>query len=48
MIGSFPEQAKLDEIAKYCRFTVQPMTITETGFVPAERRQAAPASRRRR
>ncbi len=48
VIGSFPEQAKLDEIAKYCRFTVQPMTITETGFVPAERRQAAPVSRRRR
>ena len=48
IIGSFPEQAKLDEIAKYCKFTVQPMTITETGFVPAERRQPAPVSRRRR
>ncbi len=48
VIGSFPEQAKLDEIAKYCRFTVQPVTITETGLVPVERKQAAPASRRRR
>ena len=48
VIGSFPEQAKLDEIAKYCHFTVQPVAITETGFVPVERRQAAPAARRRR
>ena len=48
VIGSFPEQAKLDEIAKYCHFTVQPVAITETGFVPVERRQAAPAVRRRR
>ncbi len=48
VIGGFPEQAKLDEIAKYCHFTVQPVTITENGLVPAERRQAAPVSRRRR
>lgn len=48
VIGSFPEQAKLDEIAKYCHFTVQPVAITENGFVPVERRQAAPAVRRRR
>ncbi|MBQ2618231.1 MAG: DEAD/DEAH box helicase [Oscillospiraceae bacterium] len=48
VIGSFPEQAKLDEIAKYCHFTIQPVAITETGFVPVERKQAAPVSRRRR
>ena len=48
VVGSFPEQAKLDEIAKYCRFTVQPMAITETGLVPVERKQPAPAVRRRR
>jgi ATP-dependent RNA helicase DeaD len=48
VIGSFPEQAKLDEIAKYCHFTVQPMAITEGGMIPVERRQAAPAARRRR
>ena len=48
VIGSFPEQAKLDEIAKYCRFAIQPMEITETGMVPAERRKPAPVSRRRR
>ena len=48
VIGSFPEQAKLDEIAKYCRFTIKPVAITETGLVPVERKQAAPAARRRR
>ena len=48
VIGSFPEQAKLDEIAKYCHFSVQPVTITETGLVPAERKQATPVSRRKR
>ncbi|MBO4212279.1 MAG: DEAD/DEAH box helicase [Oscillospiraceae bacterium] len=48
VIGSFPEQAKLDEIAKYSHFTIQPVAITESGFVPVERRQAAPVSRRRR
>ena len=47
ILGSFPEQFKLDEIAKYAHFTVQPMTITETGLVPAQRRQPAPVSRRR-
>ena len=48
VIGSFPEQAKLDEIAKYCRFTIQPMAITESGFVPVERRKPTPVARRRR
>ena len=48
VIGSFPEQAKLDEIAKYCHFTVQPVTITETGLAPTERKQATPVSRRKR
>ena len=48
VVGSFPEQAKLDEIAKYCKFTVQPVAITEEGFVPVERRKPAPVSRRRR
>ncbi|MBQ1371706.1 MAG: DEAD/DEAH box helicase, partial [Oscillospiraceae bacterium] len=48
VIGSFPEQAKLDEIAKYSHFTIQPVAITESGFVPVERKQATPVSRRRR
>ena len=48
VIGSFPEQAKLDEIAKYCHFSIQPMAITETGLVPVERKQASPVSGKRR
>ena len=48
VIGSFPEQAKLDEIAKFCKFTVQPVAITENGLVPVERRKPATVSRRRR
>ncbi len=48
VVGSFPEQAKLDEIAKYCHFTIQPVAITENGLVPVERKQAAPVARRRR
>ena len=36
IIGNFPEQAKLDEIAKYSHFTIQPMALTETGLVPLE------------
>ncbi len=36
IIGNFPEQAKLDEIAKYSHFTIQPMALTETGLVPVQ------------
>ena len=31
IIGNFPEKAKLDEIAKYSHFTVQPMYFAEDG-----------------
>ena len=49
VIGSFPEQAKLDEIAKYCHFTVQPIAFGEGDtLVQAEVRKAAQPSRRRR
>ena len=37
ILGSFPERAKLEEIAKYSHFTIQPMQFAETGeLVPAE------------
>ena len=37
ILGSFPERAKLEEIAKYYHFTIQPMQFAETGeLVPAE------------
>lgn len=45
IIGSFPEQAKLDEIAKYSHFEIRPMRLTESGLVPAEKKQ--PVVRRR-
>ncbi len=48
VIGSFPEQAKLDEIAKYSHFSVQSMAFTETGLAPVERRQPTPVRRQRR
>ena len=47
IIGSFPEQVKLDEIARYSHFEIQQMTFTEDGLAPVERKQPAPARRRR-
>ncbi len=42
IVGNFPEQAKLDEIAKYCRFTIAPMRFDEAGqLVKREVRQRA-------
>mgnify|MGYP002734186129 CR=1 FL=1 len=36
IIGSFPEQAKLDEIAKFSEFDITPMIFDEYGcLVPA-------------
>ncbi len=36
LIGSFPEKAKLDEIAKFCGMTIHPMIFDEYGcLVPA-------------
>ena len=42
IIGSFPEQAKLDEIAKYCHCTILPMRFTENGLAPAEAKKPIP------
>lgn len=37
IIGTFPEQAKLDEIAKYSHFTIQPMKFDDDGkLIPHE------------
>ena len=35
IIGTFPEQAKLDEIAKYSHFTIQPMKFSDEGELVA-------------
>ena len=49
IIGTLPEQAKLDEIAKYSHYQVQPVRFLEDGtLVEAERKKPqASASRRR-
>ena len=47
IIGSFPEQVKLDEIARYSHFEIRQMAFTETGLAPVERKQPAPVRRRR-
>ena len=39
IVGSFPEKAKLDEIAKYSHFQIQPMKLTENGLEKEEVRQ---------
>ena len=49
MISNFPEKAKLDEICKFCCFTVQPMTLSPEGVLSPEVVQApVPAKRRMR
>ncbi len=48
ILGSFPEKAKLDEIAKYCRFDIQQMTFGEGDtLVKAEAKKPEPRRRRR-
>ena len=47
IIGNFPEKAKLDEICKFCNFTVQPMLLGEDGSLTREEVKApAPAKKR--
>ena len=47
IIGNFPEKAKLDEIAKFCNFQIQPMVLGEDGSLSKEEvKQAAPAKKR--
>ncbi len=36
IIGNFPEKAKLDEIAKYCHFTIRPMRFLEDSTLVEE------------
>ncbi len=49
IVGSFPEQIKLNEIAKFSHFEIQPVAFNEYGLEKVEKKQpAAPARRRRR
>ncbi len=48
IIGNFPEKAKLDEIAKFCNFSIQPMILSEDGTLTKEEvKTPAPPKKRR-
>jgi len=47
IIGNFPEKAKLDEICKFCNFTVQPMVLSDNGTLTEEEVKAPAAPRKR-
>ena len=47
IIGNFPEKAKLDEICKFCNFTVKPMVLVEDGTLTAEEVKAPAAPKKR-
>ena len=48
MVSNFPEKAKLDEICKFCNFTVQPMVLSGDGVLTREEvKPVAPAKRRK-
>ena len=47
IVGNFPEKAKLDEICKFCGFTITPMVLREDGSLEQEQVKApAPPKRR--
>ena len=47
IVGNFPEKAKLDEICKFCNFTIAPKVLGEDGSLTAEEVKApAPPKRR--
>ena len=47
IVSNFPEKAKLDEICKFCQFTVSPMVLDADGKLTAEEVKPAPAPKRR-
>ena len=47
IVSNFPEKAKLDEICKFCQFTVTPMVLNAEGNLTVEEvKQPAPPKRR--
>ena len=47
IVSNFPEKAKLDEICKFCQFTVTPMVLDAEGNLAVEEvKQPAPPKRR--
>ncbi len=47
MVSNFPEKAKLDEICKFCNFSVQPMVLSNDGVLTKEEVKAPAAPKRR-
>ena len=47
IISNFPEKAKLDEICKFCNFTVKPMVLSDDGQLSEEVVKAPPAPKRK-
>ncbi len=47
IVSNFPEKAKLDEICKFCNFTVQPMTLGADGALTKEEVKAPTPPKRR-
>ena len=47
IIGNFPEKAKLDEIAKFSHYTIQPMTFDGNGNLVAEEVKVPTSVKRR-
>ena len=47
LISNFPEQARLDDICKYCQFTVKPMVLGEDGRLSEEEAKPVVKPRRR-
>ena len=47
MVSNFPEKAKLDEICKFCQFSVKPMELDTEGNLTEAVVQSAPAPKRR-
>ena len=47
LVSNFPEQARLEDICKYCQFTVKPMVLDENGNLSEEEVKAPVKPRRR-
>ena len=47
IVSNFPEKAKLDEICKFCNFTIAPMVLGEDNVLTPEEVKAPPSPKRR-
>ena len=47
IVSNFPEKARLDDICKYCNFTIQPMVMDKDGNLSPEEVKAPVTPKRR-